>query len=463
MSARCAARGSTRLKTSAVSNEVCTRQLRSMPWIPHSALFPKTGERERSDRSQGHSASSRGGETCWESAKLVEHVTAPLSLSTNTMNVLQLVTRNEMRGAEVFAGQVSEALSMRGHEVVQAGLYELESASRRLSFRHAREYELHGRVKGRFEWPTMRRLAGLVREFKPAIVQANGFHALKYAALLKQFSRPPWPIVYRNISIASKWIRWPYQRYWGRWICRTVSYVLSVSDCSAHDFHRTYRVPRQRVLVVRRGIAVPQAVDVGAIRHAVCEMTGVNGASQFVCHVGGFSSEKNHVGLIDAFERIHARRPTTHLVLVGDGPLRRDVEESVYSRDLADCVHFLGYRDDARDLIGGMDLLLLSSHIEGIPGVVLEAAARRVPSVCTNVGAVSEVIDAGRNGILVPPGDMASLANAALELLRDDTRRSVLGQAAFDHVREHHCMEAAVDRFEEVYKQAISEFGNANS
>jgi len=156
----------------------------------------------------------------------------------------------------------------------------------------------------------------------------------------------------------------------------------------------------------------------------------------------------------DAGECIHTAVPGTHLTLFGNGPLRHHVESTVCDRGLCDCVHFVGYREDARDLIGGADLFVMSSHIEGIPGVVLEAAARRVPSVCTNVGAIDEFIENDRNGLLVAPGDMQALGEAAIRLLRDGRQRRQFGSAALAEVREHYSMERTVDQFESFYERA---------
>ena len=134
-------------------------------------------------------------------------------------------------------------------------------------------------------------------------------------------------------------------------------------------------------------------------------------------------------------------------MLFGDGPLRPQVESKVRDLALGDDVHFMGFRPDARDLIAGCDLMLLSSRIEGIPGVVLEAAAREVPSIATNVGGVAEFIEHGVNGCLVEEGDMEALADNALRLLGDEGARKRSGELAREKVTQQFSMQHAVDRF----------------
>lgn len=373
------------------------------------------------------------------------------------MRILQLVTRNELRGAEVFAGQLSERLCARGHQVVQAGLYRLLNPTDRLTLRDVQQVELQGRVKGRIELGTLARLRRLIGDLQPDVVQANGFHALKYASLLRRASRRRPPIIYRNISVASQWTTRFYQRVWGCWVCRPVAYVLSVSEASAKDFAAYYRVPAERVRVVRRGIEIPDPLNAAAMRERLRQLAVAGPEARLLCHVGGFTREKNHLGLLDAFAQIRARCADVHLLLFGDGPLRGAIQARATAAGLGESVHFLGYRDEARDLMAGADVMLLSSDIEGIPGVVLEAAARRVPAVCTDVGAVGEFVEDGQTGMLVPPGDMAALANGAIRLLEDRALQRQLGENAYRRVREEYDMPRTVDQFEAAYRQAVGE------
>jgi glycosyltransferase involved in cell wall biosynthesis len=384
------------------------------------------------------------------------------------LRILQLVTRNELRGAEVFAGQLSEGLVARGHTVMQAGLYRLRDDSTPLDSTSVELVDLGGRVQGRIEWQAIRNLLALVRQQKPDLIQANGFHALKYAGLLAKFARVRPPIVYRNISIASGWANKRFKRSWGRWLCKSLTFVSSVSRQSADDFSRFYQFPPQRVTVIHRGIEIPDQVLFCETRAKLASLVRSNASlnastakeisdsAQLICHVGGFTPEKNHVGLLQAFTRIHQSLPDAHLVLFGDGPLRGEIGTLAESGLLKGRIHFLGFRPDARDLIAGCDLMLLSSRIEGIPGVVLEAAARQIPAVCTNVGAVAEFIEHGVNGRLVDVGDMSALADAAVALLTDEAARQQAGKLARQKVREQYSMQRAVNQFEELYRDAIN-------
>jgi glycosyltransferase involved in cell wall biosynthesis len=345
----------------------------------------------------------------------------------------------------------------RGHSVTQAALYRPSPGSAPLAFAAGERIELQGKVKGRLEIGVLKNLLILLRRMRPDIVQANGFHALKYASLCKQISRGRWELIYRNISLASGWVQSRPQRIWGTWLCRQVHFVASVSAESAADFGRTYAVPNERLVVVRRGVDIPSDSLRDEQHRRLCALAGCGPDTQFVGHIGGFTEEKNHHGLIEAFRRLRQIAPMARLVLLGQGDMFAQIQDQVRTSGLDDSVRLLGYRADARELSAAFDVLLLPSRIEGIPGVVLEAAARRVPSVCTTVGGVAEAVIDGQTGLLVTAGDMRALADAAGRFLSDESFRRRAGEAAYIFVREHYSMDRAVGEFEQLYRSALND------
>jgi len=372
------------------------------------------------------------------------------------VKILQIITRSERRGAEISAAELSEQLARRGHEVRLVSLYAPSSDTcRLLRTEGVGRVELNAKASGRIEPAAMARLWRLIREMGPDVVQANGFHALKYASLLKHSRLTSWPLVYRNISIASRWITRRLQRMWGTWLMRSVDCVLSVSDAGAADICKTYNVPKSRALTIPQGIEIPAVQYRDQARRTLADLIGVDASDPLLFHLGSFTPEKNHEGLLTAFRRVCKRHPRAQLVLCGDGPLRPHIEQRIGTLDLHGRVHTLGNRADARNLLAGGDLLLLSSHIEGIPGVILEAAACGVPAVSTNVGAVAETVEHDTSGKLVPAGDMHALADAVCELLADPERRKQMGAAARDHVIRHHEMNSTIDEFERIYRKLV--------
>jgi glycosyltransferase involved in cell wall biosynthesis len=365
------------------------------------------------------------------------------------MKILQLVTKRQRRGAEVFAAQLSDGLVRRGHEVIFAGLY--SSPSGELVTDAADVRDLTGSQRSRLSIHLIREVRRLIHRERPNVVQANGSATLKHVAIARRISRAPWQLVYRNIGIASDWLHYPGHRSWGRWLLRSVDHVAAVSGHSLSDFRETYRLPASKISTIPIGVRVPNASERGAARAALASLAGVRDGDEIIAHVGSFTPEKNHLWMLEAFSEIAAHRPHAHLVLFGDGPLRSRVTAEIERRRLEARVHILGSRGDAAALVGGADVFILPSATEGIPGALLEAAAHGVPVVATDVGSVREAMVDGRTGVLVPAGALDPFVNAVTDLLNAPSRLQELGEAGRRFVRQRYDIERVIDRFEALY------------
>jgi L-malate glycosyltransferase len=365
------------------------------------------------------------------------------------MKILQFVTRRQRRGAEVFAAQLADGLARRGHEVIFASLYSTKTDN--LVTDTAEVRDLNGRRRFPLSVRLISELRALIGREKPDLVQANGSATLKYLALTKRISGGSWPLVYRNIGIASDWLRHPGHRALGRWLLRSVDHVAAVSHASLADFRETYRVSDWNISTIPIGVAIPVSNDPRRDRSALAASIGTAGGEELIVHVGSLTAEKNHLWLLWAFSEIAARRPGVHLVLMGDGPLRDRVEAEIARRGLGGRVHLLGSRADAATLVGGADLFVLPSATEGIPGALLEASARGVPVVATDVGSVHEAVDDGRTGVLIRAGALDAFVGSVISLLERPQERREMGAAGRMLVRERFDLDGIVDRFEALY------------
>jgi glycosyltransferase involved in cell wall biosynthesis len=174
--------------------------------------------------------------------------------------------------------------------------------------------------------------------------------------------------------------------------------------------------------------------------------------------VGRFEEAKDYPTMIAAFARLAADRPTSRLLLVGKGSLRPEVEQLVRAAGLDERVRFLGVRRDVPELMSAADGYLLSSAWEGMPVVLLEAAAVGLPIVATRVGGVAEVVEDGTTGFLVPPGDPAALAEAMdrIETLAPEARVA-MGTCGRALVEEQY----GTSRVMEMWDRLYSEFAPA--
>jgi glycosyltransferase involved in cell wall biosynthesis len=117
-----------------------------------------------------------------------------------------------------------------------------------------------------------------------------------------------------------------------------------------------------------------------------------------------------------------------HLVVAGDGPLRPFLEAEARRRGIDSSVTFLGHRADVERVFGGVDLALLTSEAEGIPGVAIESLMAGCPLVSVPVGGVAEVVEDGVTGVIVASAEPALMAEAVATLLNDPETRDRMGR-----------------------------------
>ena len=181
------------------------------------------------------------------------------------------------------------------------------------------------------------------------------------------------------------------------------------------------------------------------------EPTELNGGHLRLLWVGSLSSEKQPILTIDVMRRVEER---VSLTVVGDGPLHRELSAAAKADPRVDVV---GAVTDISREVKRSDLLIQTSASEGLPGVILEAAAQGIPAVAFDVGGTRELVIHGVTGFLIPPGDVSAMAQAIGSLERDRERLKSMGQAALEHVRANFELSTAIDRYEALLEAAIAD------
>lgn len=362
------------------------------------------------------------------------------------MKILQLVTQRQYRGAEVFAAELSQLLS-KNNDVLFVGLY--PAPSHQLNAACCRNIDLNG-TKKFIDLSLLIKLIRLIKKEKPVIIQANGSDTLKYAVFAK-FMMPDLNIVYRNISMVSSWSSsGSMKRKFNATLFKKVNFVTSVGQQSLNDLIRTYKFPQDKTKVIRRGIPELK-FDKAAERITLRQKYNFSENDFVLLHIGRFSSEKNHPFLIEVFRKLKIAVPSLKLIFIGEGPLLQDMQ--LQTKDLAKDIVYAGHQDHVQQFLAGVDLFILGSTIEGVPGVVLEAAMQHVPSVAVNVGGVAEVVIDQETGLVIENHDVAKFSSAISTLIQDRKLLHELGENAFKLVMENYTLNRCVQQFEELYQQ----------
>ncbi|MEZ4972128.1 MAG: glycosyltransferase [Cyclobacteriaceae bacterium] len=337
----------------------------------------------------------------------------------------------------MFASQLSNHLEQKGHNVSLISIFGNEQAlpfngeiihlNRPLGFRF---WDL----RGWYEFSEM------IKSRKPDIIQANAADTLKFAILSKFFFRWTTPVVFRNASTISAYIRSRPALWFNRFLLRKTTFIVSVSDYSRNDFLSVFPLMKNRIETIPVGLEMGRPLEASK--------------QNYLIHVGGFTFEKNHQGLLRIMKSLIMDDPGLQLLLVGDGPLFNHIVKLAAELGIEKNVKFLGYRQDVLPLIVQARVLLLPSLIEGLPAVVLEAMFLKVPVVAYDVGGISELIDHDKTGLLVTRGDEIQFKISVQKALHDVNADGML-QAAFDKVTHNFDNSKLADRFITVFEELI--------
>jgi glycosyltransferase involved in cell wall biosynthesis len=375
------------------------------------------------------------------------------------MNILQLVQKPQRRGAEVFAYQLSQALRSRGQSVHITYLYPwtgvgalpLAPADTCLD---GREDHLFEKLPG-VHAGLLRRLLRVIDATQPDVVQVNGARTVKYGAFAAM-ARPrrSWALIYRNIGNPQDWITtWYHRTFYARLVMPRLDGAVGVSQVTLDNLQAVYRldIPARPI---PNGVATDVDVSIG--RQELRQRLNTPPDAPVLLFVGSFSAEKRVDRLLRLVQEVRGRRPNLHAWLVGDGPLRRELQAQATALGLEDAVRFVGVQTDVASYFAAADLFVLTSDTEGIPAVLLEAGLLGLPVVATNVGGVPEAVVDGETGLLVSPEHEEALAQAVLALLDDPAGSQAMGEKATRWVSEHFSTEKIAVQYLAFYEEVLS-------
>lgn len=175
---------------------------------------------------------------------------------------------------------------------------------------------------------------------------------------------------------------------------------------------------------------------------------------RFIC-VGRLSAEKGYFGLLEAFSGVLSQGVAAQLAIVGEGPLRAEIEARLGHFGWADKVRLYGALSERETLqkIAESDILVLSSLMEGLPVVLMEAMALGKPVIASHVAGIPELVEDGQNGLLFRPGDWHQLEKKMLRLAGDAPARLRFGKNARKTIEKEYDIVKAVQPLAEIFSR----------
>jgi len=240
---------------------------------------------------------------------------------------------------------------------------------------------------------------------------------------------------------------------------RVVSFSIDQSD-AVTAVSNSLKADTTRALGVQRNIQViPNFLDCAEyqrrpapeLREQYCPE---NNCEAIVIHVSNFRAVKRVDVALDVFRQIR-REVQARFVLVGDGPVRADIERRVDEYGLSDAVTFAGEQTDLVAFLSIADLFLLPSAQESFGLAALEAMACEVPVVASNVGGLPEIIEDGVTGFVCAPEDVTHMAQRGVALLTDRVLRASIARSAVELVRSRYCAQLVVPMYEAAYERVL--------
>jgi glycosyltransferase involved in cell wall biosynthesis len=296
------------------------------------------------------------------------------------------------------------------------------------------------------------RLARILRRERVDVVQTHLFHPSTVGLLAAAVARTPLRIVTRHHSDFTTMFHRPFHRQIDRWHALAADHVMAASEAVKQAMVRHERVPEAKI------VAAPYGYDFTILRprltpesrRELCRQLG-GGDRLLIATVARLSIEKGHEYLLKAIPTIVQRHPTALFLIVGTGPLRDRLEQIAHRLGVNRHIRFLGWRDDARDIVEAADLVVHPTLHEAFCSAIIEAMALERPLVATNIAAAPEQIDHDETGLLVPPRDPEAIVQSVLRLIEDPDHAARLGREARRRVTERFNFPRMMHQYERWY------------
>ena len=318
-----------------------------------------------------------------------------------------------------------------------------------------------GRRPGR-DWRVVGRMAGELRRRGTQVIHAHQYTPFFYSGLARLLVRGMPPLILTEHGRHFPDVVSRLRRVANRMVLsRLASEVNAVCRFSADALQAIDGFAGVPVDVIENGVDMDR-YDASPDRAAAKARIGLDPGRRYVANVARFHPVKDQTTLVEAFERIAAALPDVDLLLVGDGPLRPDLEAQTARLGLGGRVRFLGVRRDVPAVLAATDVFCLPSLSEAASLTLMEAMAAGLPVVVSDVGGNPEIVRAEREGLLVPRRNPEALAAGLVRILQDPVLSRRFGAAGTTRVRDVYRLDRTIERYFDLYRRLTPERAGAS-
>jgi len=366
----------------------------------------------------------------------------------NRVRVLQLISSGGYYGAENMLLNLCASQETAGCQNSLVLFYNVHAPNVEF-YERARRRGLSVRMihcQGRADWRAIRQIQEYIQEDSIDLVHAHGYKADLYGYIAARRSSKPIVATCHNwvggtaaLGIYNHLDRLALKRFHG---------VAAVSDSVAQRLLDS-GVSAKKIRTIANGI------DVQTFEHAHALPAFNFDGSKVIGMVARLDLQKGFEHLLRAARDLCVAFPALKVVIVGDGPDRKAIEDMIQRFGLQSNVILAGQHSDMPGIYAAMDVFVLPSLNEGLPMTILEAMAASKPVIATRVGAIPSVIRDGETGLLVDPGDTYGLRSAVARLLSAPDLCHRIGAAGHAWVSRHYTSEAMALKYRQMYDEVL--------
>lgn len=313
-------------------------------------------------------------------------------------------------------------------------------------------------IQKKWQFYKLYKLIKIIRSFKPDILESYLFFDNQVCRIFgKLFGIKAIISGQQNVETKRSWLRNVVDRL----TIRFADKIISNTDAGGQWYVNHRYVPQGKICIAKNGVDIEklhvmQAQHLSNGNERIIFGYGVPKNAHAIVSVGFLTEQKGVVYLLDALKILKEQNIAVQSFIIGDGILRQSLEQHAAAIGVAEMVHFVGFQKASYQYLHLFDAFVMPSLWEGLPNVLIEAMASKIPVISTAVGGISEVIIDDTMGMLIPAGNSAALADAIKrEIALSATEREAIITTAFNRVQNYFSVQSMVASYEDCYEELL--------
>jgi glycosyltransferase involved in cell wall biosynthesis len=303
-------------------------------------------------------------------------------------------------------------------------------------------------MKSKFDLSAITKMAALIKQQNIHIVHTHGYKSDIIGVLAARKAGIPCVVTPHGFENAKD-----FKLRTFIWLgCQAMKYATKVVPLSQQLVRDCKRmgVKDQKIVYIQNGVDLSEV-------EATASPERDNQKEKRIGFVGQMISRKNIFDILDIFDELHAKHPTTRLVLLGDGDARAELESHTKTLASQSHIEFLGFRDDRLSLLKSFDLFVMTSTLEGIPRCLMEATAASIPVAAYDIAGIDQLIEHEKTGLLAPLGEKDELQGYWESLLFTQGYGAKLAANAKEFVYLHYSANRMATQYTELFEKLATE------